>query len=54
MERTCDHCGRVESDVAALLVWSSAQERGRVRWYCDTCSRTHLRSMEGKLDREYW
>ena len=29
-------------------------ENGRRRVYCDTCSRTHLRAMEGKLDSEFW
>jgi len=23
-------------------------------WTCDTCSRTHLRSIEGKLDSAWW
>jgi hypothetical protein len=25
-----------------------------MRRYCDECSRTNLRAMEGKLDSEYW
>jgi hypothetical protein len=28
--------------------------RGEDRQYCPTCSREHLRSIEGKLDTEYW
>jgi len=50
----CDFCGRQEADVARTLTWSTAVENGRQRTYCDTCSREHLRSMEGKLDSEYW
>jgi hypothetical protein len=29
-------------------------ENGRARTYCDTCSREHLRAIEGKLDSEWW
>jgi hypothetical protein len=52
--RICDFCGRHESDPARTLTWSTAVENGRQRTYCDVCSRDHLRSMEGKLDSEYW
>ena len=52
--RTCDFCGRQEPDDATTLAWTTAVERGRQRTYCDTCSRDHLRAMEGKLDSEWW
>lgn len=51
---TCDFCGRREDDEAATLRWSAAVEDGRRRRYCETCSREHLRSMEGKLAPEHW
>lgn len=51
---TCDFCGRQEDDAAHTLTWTTAVENGRRRTYCDTCSREHLRAMEGKLDSEYW
>jgi hypothetical protein len=51
---TCDFCGRRETDEAKTLTWSTSVENGRRRTYCDDCSRTHLRAMEGKLDSEYW
>jgi hypothetical protein len=25
-----------------------------VTWICDTCTRTNLRSIEGKLDDSWW
>jgi len=50
---TCDFCGR-QAEEADTLTWSTAVENGRQRRYCDTCSREHLRAMEGKLDSEYW
>jgi hypothetical protein len=51
---TCDFCGRQEEDGAATLTWTTAVENGRHRTFCDTCSRDHLRAMEGKLDSEWW
>ena len=51
---TCDFCGRQETDEATTLTWTIAVENGRRRAYCDDCSRRNLRSMEGKLDSEYW
>jgi len=51
---TCDFCGRQEPDGAKTLTWTVAVENGHRRVYCDACSRDHLRSMEGKLDSEFW
>ena len=50
---TCDFCGR-RADEAAALTWTTSVERGRRRTYCDDCSRTHVRAIEGKLDQEWW
>jgi hypothetical protein len=50
---TCDFCG-TQTDAAAALSWTVAVENGRRRRFCDSCSRTHLRAMEGKLDSEHW
>ena len=54
MPVTCDFCGRVAADEAESLTWSTSVERGRTRRFCDECSRTHVRSMESKLDSEWW
>lgn len=54
---TCATCGATASgeDVAAArLTWARGVENGRPVWTCDTCSRTHLRSIEGKLDSSWW
>lgn len=51
---TCAWCGRVETDDARSLSWTTSVENGRTLRYCETCSRTHLRAIEGKLDAEYW
>jgi hypothetical protein len=39
---------------AARLTWTRGTERGKVVWTCDRCSRTHLRSIEAKLDQAWW
>jgi hypothetical protein len=51
---TCDLCGRQVETEAETLTWTTSVENGRQRTYCDTCSRTHLRSIEGKLDSAWW
>ena len=51
---TCDFCGRQEPDETKTVTWTTSVENGRLRRYCDECSRTHLRAMEGKLDSEFW
>ena len=45
-----------DDDAAALarITWARGVENGRDTWTCDTCSRTHLRSIEGKLDSAWW
>ena len=50
---TCDLCGACR-DAAAALTWTVATEHGQRKRFCDECSRTHLRAMEGKLDSEFW
>ena len=50
---TCDMCGR-QAEEAETLSWTTSVENGRRRTYCDDCSRTHLRAIEGKLDNEWW
>lgn len=51
---SCAFCGaEVESDVPPLT-WTSAVEQGRTQWFCDECSRRHLRAIESKLDSEWW
>jgi len=63
----CDFCGtpapkgddRGDSDNAGTpdevpFTWVTSIENGRRRVYCERCSRDHLRSIESKLDAEWW
>jgi hypothetical protein len=52
---TCATCGAAPADPAlARLTWARGIENGHEVWTCDTCSRRHLRSIEGKLDSSWW
>ncbi|GAA2162402.1 hypothetical protein [Humibacillus xanthopallidus] len=53
----CATCGRrPESGEAATarLTWSRVTSGAAAAWTCDRCSREHLRSIEGKLDPDWW
>jgi hypothetical protein len=49
-------CGKVPPDDpdTVPLTWVTSVENGRPKVYCETCSRAHLRSIEAKLDSEWW
>ncbi|MEI2821000.1 MAG: hypothetical protein V9E81_12635 [Marmoricola sp.] len=51
---TCDFCGDYSDTDSMPLDWTSAVELGRAKYFCAMCSREHLRSMEAKLDSEWW
>ena len=36
------------------FTWVTSMENGKRRVYCDRCCRDHLRSIESKLDSEWW
>ena len=51
---TCGGTPAAAQRAAALLSWARGTELGRVVWTCPECSRRHLRSIEGKLDSQWW
>ena len=56
----CALCGTAldpdadEQSSLLALSWVASHERGREVRYCPRCARDNLRSIEGKLDSEYW
>lgn len=53
----CARCGQSldsEADGLAALAWVHSHEHGRDVFYCPACARENLRSIEGKLDAEFW
>ncbi|WP_369193807.1 hypothetical protein [Streptomyces djakartensis] len=52
----CARCGAT-ADAGAKgppPTWTFSLEHGAGRYYCDTCSRENLRSIEGRLDPDWW
>jgi len=47
-------CGQTAEEADVALHWTTAVERGQKRFFCEVCSRKHLRAMESKLDSEWW
>jgi hypothetical protein len=46
--------GSAAADEDVPLTWVTSVENGKVRVYCDECARLNLRSIESKLDAEWW
>ena len=51
---SCDFCGTTVPADEPPLSWSLSIDGGQAKRYCEQCTREHLRSMEGKLDQQYW
>lgn len=49
---TCARCGVTQQGLP--LTWTCSVENGRRVYFCDTCARKHLRSIEGRLDSAWW
>jgi hypothetical protein len=52
----CDMCGEPAPGEPGTmpLTWVTSVENGKRRVYCERCSRENLRSIEAKLDSEWW
>jgi hypothetical protein len=48
----CAICGTAHEGLP--LMWTCSVENGRRLYFCDACSRRHLRSIEGRLDSLRW
>ncbi|MBD0293041.1 MAG: hypothetical protein ICV70_05660 [Jiangellaceae bacterium] len=51
---TCDSCSAVAEGVVTPLGWVTTVDDGRMRHFCDRCSRQNLRAIEAKLDPAWW
>ncbi|MFD5129958.1 MULTISPECIES: hypothetical protein [Streptomyces] len=52
----CARCGTSADALTAgpPLTWTCSVEDGVRRYFCETCSRENLRSIEGRLDSDWW
>jgi hypothetical protein len=51
---TGEPAAQARPDDELPLTWMTSLERGQTRVYCDECARAHVRSIESKLDSEWW
>lgn len=51
---TCAWCGTVAADGPPLDWMGQTAEGGRVEHLCSACARANLRSVEARLDTEWW
>jgi hypothetical protein len=51
---TCDFCGTTAPGSELPLTWATSVENGKAKTYCERCAREHVRSIESKLDSEWW
>jgi hypothetical protein len=61
MSEVCSICGKVADDKTdgdPPLGWCSdlieTRDGHRLRWVCQSCTRSYVRSIEAKLDQEWW
>ncbi|MEP6599618.1 MAG: hypothetical protein ABJB98_09260 [Actinomycetota bacterium] len=61
VQASCSLCGRVadpEADGDPPLTWCvdivEDLDGPRTRWVCDICTRRYVRSIEAKLDQNWW
>ncbi|MGA5201872.1 hypothetical protein [Streptomyces variegatus] len=52
----CARCGTSAQALAEgpPLTWTYSVEGGDRLYYCEACSRENLRSIEGRLDPDWW
>ncbi|MFE9805299.1 hypothetical protein [Streptomyces sp. NPDC005548] len=48
----CARCG-TRAD-GPRPTWACSVENGARHYFCDTCSRSNLRAIEGRLDSAWW
>jgi len=49
---TCTGCGVTAPDDAST--WTAEYSERGVTWLCQRCTRDNLRSIEGRLDVQWW
>ncbi|MEU0410944.1 hypothetical protein ABZ307_24435 [Streptomyces griseorubiginosus] len=48
----CARCGARAEGLEPT--WTCSVENGVRQYFCDSCSREHLRAIEGRLDSAWW
>ncbi|AXK37011.1 hypothetical protein DVA86_01640 [Streptomyces armeniacus] len=48
----CALCGTTAEETP--VTWVCSVENGDRRYFCEECSRAHLRAIEGRIDSSWW
>ncbi|MFG2871388.1 hypothetical protein EAO71_31310 [Streptomyces sp. ms191] len=48
----CARCGKTAEELP--VTWTCSVENGSRHYICDTCARENIRSIEGRLDSDWW
>lgn len=54
MPVVCSRCDEASPTDPPPIGWGRAVEDGRVEHTCPTCTREHVRAMEGRLAPAHW
>ncbi|MFE6663571.1 hypothetical protein ACFVFH_08375 [Streptomyces sp. NPDC057697] len=50
----CALCGTAADGETAPPTWICSVENGSHQYFCEECARTHIRSIESRLDSAWW
>ncbi|WP_299528550.1 hypothetical protein [uncultured Streptomyces sp.] len=50
----CGHCGTPAPGQDPPPTWLYAKEDGASQYFCEDCSRMHIRAIESRLDSVWW
>lgn len=48
----CSRCGATADSLP--VTWTCSVENGSRHYFCDTCARLNIRSIESRLDSSWW
>ncbi|MCT2591879.1 hypothetical protein LHJ74_18575 [Streptomyces sp. N2-109] len=51
-ETVCTRCGAVAEGIP--VTWVCSVEKGGRCYFCEECSRTYIRAIEGRIDPVWW
>ncbi|MFF5894799.1 hypothetical protein ACFY8O_02625 [Streptomyces argenteolus] len=50
----CARCGTTAEGEGPPPTWLCSVENGTRQYFCDACARAHIRSIESRLDADWW
>ncbi|MEU5655403.1 hypothetical protein ABZ802_07290 [Streptomyces sp. NPDC047737] len=50
----CARCGTTADSDGPPPTWLCSVENGTRQYFCEACSRAHIRAIESRLDSDWW